>query len=215
MNDEEYGASPYPGGFDLLAELMAIISALEARKDPSYEASMRRLVPSSQKAHPTRVPEIRKVGSEWLKDHRNVLSDDLFALCDALWSTGWREERLVAIQLIGRSPAAMDAIEWEHLRDWSGDIDNWEHIDHLGDVTGRLLQMQPRLIGRIEQLATSYNHWQRRLALVTLIVAGRDFAWEAALLRMAERLKNDDEPAVRKAVTWARREITQREAKGG
>ncbi len=214
MNDEY---EPYQslGGFDLLAELMAIISDLEARKDPSYEASMRRVVPSSQKAHPTRVPEIRKAVSEWLKTHRNVLVDDLLALCDALWSTGWREERIVAIHLIGRSSKAMDVVEWEHLRDWSGDIDNWEHIDHLADVTGRMLQMQPRLIGRIEQMAGSYNPWQRRLALVTLIVAGRDFAWEQALRRMAERLKTDDEPAVLKAVTWARREITQREAKGG
>jgi 3-methyladenine DNA glycosylase AlkD len=160
------------------------------------------------------VPEIRKAVSEWLKTHRSVHVDDLLALCDALWSTGWREERIVAIHLVGRTDT-IDSVEWEHLRDWSGDIDNWEHVDHLGDVTGRMLQMQPRLIGRIEQLANSYNHWQRRLALVTLIVAGRDFAWEQALRRMAERLKGDDEPVVRKAVTWARREITQREAKGG
>jgi 3-methyladenine DNA glycosylase AlkD len=194
---------------------MAIINALEARKDPAYEASMRRLIPSSQKAHPTPLPEVRKVVAEWHKSHRDVLVDDLFSLCEALWSTAWREERIVAIHLIGGSEQAMDSVEWEMLRNWSADVDNWEHIDHLGDVTGRMLQMQPRLIGRIEQLAGAYNHWQRRLAMVTLIVAGRDFAWEAALLRMAERLKNDDEPAVRKAVTWARREIKQREAKYG
>jgi len=47
-----------------------------------------------------------------------------------------------------------------------------------------------------------------------MIVAGRDFAWEAGLQRMVQRMKDDDEPAVQEAITWARREIKQREGAG-
>jgi 3-methyladenine DNA glycosylase AlkD len=196
---------------DLLREVMSIISMLDARKDPEYEAGMRRTVPSAQQAHATRVPEIRKVVSEWLKAHKGVPVSDLMMICEMLWSTGWREERIVAIALAKRHRDAIDEIDWDLIKRWSAAIDNWEHVDHLAELSATLLQRQPRLINRVEQLATSYNPWQRRLALVTMIVAGRDFAWREALRRFTERMSHDDEPAVKKAVTWARRELRQRE----
>jgi 3-methyladenine DNA glycosylase AlkD len=202
------------GGFDLLKELMSLITSLDERKDPAYEASLRQTVPSSQKAHATRTPEILNVVADWLRAHQDIYPDDLLQLCEALWTTAWREERIAAIKLIADNERAMDAVEFELLRRWSADVDNAEQIDLLAEVMGQLLLMQPRLIGRIEQLAANYNQWQRRLALVTMIVAGRDFAWEAGLERMVQRLKDDDEPAVQEAITWARREIKQRESAG-
>jgi 3-methyladenine DNA glycosylase AlkD len=161
------------------------------------------------------VPEIRRLVKEWLRSHRNLLVQDVIAVADALWGTGWREERIFAIALLKEHEDAIYEVEWVDLERWSREIDNWEHVDHLADVTGRMLQMQPKLINRVEVLERSYNVWQRRLALVTMIVAGRDFAWREALRRMTERLKNDDEPTIKKAVTWARRELKQSEATVG
>jgi len=160
---------------EILREVYGIISALEARKDPSYETGMRRTVPSKQSAHAVRVPEIRKVVSEWLKMHRSWPVEDVMVVAESLWSTAWREERIVAIQLVSRFEDAIDHFDWPMVQRWSAEIDNWEHVDHLADVTGRMLGMQPRLISRVEQMAGVYNPWQRRLALVTMIVAGRDF----------------------------------------
>jgi hypothetical protein len=211
---EEYMPYSEIGGFDLLKELMSIITALDDRKDPAYEETLRQTAPPSQKAHPTPTPEIEKVVAGWLAAHGDVQPDDLLQLCEALWTTAWREERIAALKLIAGNESARDSVEFELLRRWSGEVDNAEHVDLLGEVIGELLLLQPRLIGRVEQLSTSYNEWQRRLALATMIVAGRDFAWEAGLQRMVERLKNDDEPAVADAVAWARREIEQRETAG-
>jgi 3-methyladenine DNA glycosylase AlkD len=200
---------------NFIGEVMQIISELEKAKDPTYESGMRRTVPSKQPAHATRVPEIRRLVKAWLRSHRNLLVQDVLAIADALWGTGWREERIFAIALLKEHEDAIYDVEWVDLERWSREIDNWEHVDHLADVTGRLLQMQPKLINRVEALERSYNVWQRRLALVTMIVAGRDFAWREALRRMTERLKNDDEPTIKKAVTWARRELKQSEATVG
>ncbi len=208
MNEDEYYGEF--GGFDLLKELMTIINGIEERKDPTYEATMRRSVPATTKAHSTKPAEIRKVVGAWLKANQDVALADLFNLCEALWSTGWREERLAAVMLIGRNERALDVVEWERLRTWASDADNGELIDQLAEITSHLLMMQPRLIGRVEQMAGAYNPWQRRFALATLTIAGRDFAWEAALQRMVERLKDDDEPAVKRALTVAKREIAQR-----
>jgi 3-methyladenine DNA glycosylase AlkD len=187
------------------AEVAAITAALEARRDPAYESGMRRTVPSQQPAHATRVPDIRRTASKWRRAHKGVSVDELFTLCDALWATGWREERIVAIDLIRATKAAREAVDWDRLERWSVDLDNWEHVDHLADVTGRLLIVDRTLLTQAKALELSENPWQRRLALVTLIVAlmkGGVFREELAL--MAERLQKDPHPLVRRAVVWAR-----------
>jgi 3-methyladenine DNA glycosylase AlkD len=187
------------------AEVAAITAALEARRDPAYEWGMRRTVPSQQSAHATRVPDVRKVASEWRRTHRGLAPVETLEVCEALWATGWREERLVAIALIAGSRTVLGSVTWDRLEVWSGDIDNWEHVDQLAVVTGRLLIADPSLLARVRVLEASENPWQRRLALVTLIVA----FMKGGVLRdeldsMGDRLQKDTHPLVRKAVVWAR-----------
>jgi 3-methyladenine DNA glycosylase AlkD len=190
---------------DVSIEVAFITSALEARADASYTNGMRRTVPSQQPAHAVRVPEIRKIGLTWNREHTRVPAEEVLALCDALWSTGWREERCLAIQLAGARRDVLGQIEWPQIDRWSADVDNWEHVDHLSDVTGRMLVERPELLEDLRLFESSDNPWERRLALVTLIVAfRRDASWRTELESMAERLRQDKHPLVHKAGVWAR-----------
>jgi 3-methyladenine DNA glycosylase AlkD len=192
---------------DVTREVASITATLASRRDPAYEWGMHRTVPSQQPAHAVRVPLIHKTAAEWRREHKDTPLDRELALCDALWATGWREERHVAIELVRRSRPAMAAVDWQRLEGWSAGIDNWELVDHLADVTGRLLLDRPELIVWVHVLEVSENPWQRRLALVTLIVAfmkGADGTMRPELAAMAERLHKDPHPLVRRAVVWAR-----------
>jgi 3-methyladenine DNA glycosylase AlkD len=190
---------------DIPAEVSAITAELIARRDPSYEWGMRRTVPSQQPAHAVRVPDIRRTASEWRKAHRDAAPDEVIRLCDALWATSYREERIIAISLAGGSAKMLEAVDWDRLERWSADIDNWEHVDHLATVTGRLLIANPELLARVHSLEASENPWQRRLALVTLIVAFmKGNAYRDELSAMSDRLQKDPHPLVRRAVVWAR-----------
>ena len=192
-------------GLDIPAEVAAITATLVARRDPAYEWGMRRTVPSEQPARATRVPDIRKTASEWRRIHRDSDPGDVLALCDVLWSTRYREERIVAICLVEGTKAIMNAVTWDHLEAWSRDIDNWEHVDHLAGVTGQLLIADPSFITPVHALEASDNPWQRRLALVTLIVAFmKGDIYRDQLASIADRLQKDPHPIVRRAVVWAR-----------
>jgi 3-methyladenine DNA glycosylase AlkD len=191
-------------------EVAAITAALKARRDPAYEWGMRRTVPSQLPAHATRVPDIRKVASEWRRAHKGVALGEALALCDALWATGWREERIVAIALIEGSKKLLGAVEWAQVERWSRDLENWEHVDWLAGVTGRLLIADGTLLGKAMALELSENPWQRRLALVTLIVAFmKGGVLREELAAMAERRAKDPHPLVRRAVVWARDRLTK------
>ncbi|HWC30676.1 MAG TPA: DNA alkylation repair protein [Dehalococcoidia bacterium] len=190
---------------DLAAEVAAITAALESRRDPAYEWGMRRTVPSQLPAHATRVPDIRKTASEWRRTHREVAPTEALELCDALWATGWREERIVAIALIEGSRQLLQAVDWGRIEHWSEDLENWEHVDWLAGVSGRMLIADRSLFAKVMALEASENPWQRRFALVTLMVAfmkGDIFREELAA--MADRRQKDPHPLVRRAVVWAR-----------
>jgi 3-methyladenine DNA glycosylase AlkD len=190
---------------EVTAEVAAITGALEARRDPAYEWGMRRTVPSQLAAHATRVPEIRKTASDWRRAHRGAPADEVLTLCDALWATAWREERIVAIALVEGSKEVLRAARWEQIERWSRDLDNWEHVDWLAGVTGRMLIADRGLLGKVKALESSENAWQRRLALVTLIVAFmKGGVFREELAAMAERRQKDPHPLVRRAVVWAR-----------
>jgi 3-methyladenine DNA glycosylase AlkD len=198
------------------AEVAAITAALEARRDPAYEAGMRRTVPSALPAHATRVPAIRKVATEWTRAHKLAGGEELIALCEALWATGWREEMLVAVMLLSRSKEAMELVAWEVIERWSGQIENWELVDNLaGGVTGPLLRERPSLRKEVASLAGSAHSWQRRLAVVTLIEATRkDPSWAPELQGLAAKLRSDRGPTMRKAVAWALKTLRDLEANG-
>ena len=201
--------------FDVEREVHAITQALQARRDPAYEWGMRRTVPSEQRAHATRIPDIRKTATEWRKAHKDVPADQLFALCDALWDTGWREERIVAINLVRGTKAAPDAVEWQRLERWSSDVDNWELVDNMADVTGRMLIADRSLLPRTKDLMRSDNPWQRRLGLVTLIVAFmKGGLFREELSQSAGRLQKDPHPLVRRAVVWARDRLKKDHLRG-
>jgi 3-methyladenine DNA glycosylase AlkD len=190
---------------DITVEIAAITAALIARRDPAYEWGMRRTVPSQQPAHAVRVPDIRKTASEWRKTHRDVAPVEVLKLCDALWATRYREERIVAVSLAGGSAPMLRTVGWDMLERWSADIDNWEHVDHLATVTGRLLIADSQLMARVRSLEASENPWQRRLALVTLIVAFmKGGVFRDELAATANRLQKDPHALVRRAVVWAR-----------
>ena len=186
------------------AEVAAITAALAARRDPATSgacgAPCHRNSRFTRRASPTYARRPRSGAGAPSRPGPDVLE-----LCDALWATGWREERIVAISLVAGSKAVIQAVDWEQIERWSGDIDNWEHVDHLADVTCRLLIADRSLLDRVKALESSENPWQRRLALVTLIVAFMkgDVCRDEAL-GDGGRLKNDKHPLVRRAVVWAR-----------
>jgi 3-methyladenine DNA glycosylase AlkD len=196
-------------------DVMRVISALEKAKQPAFEKRLRRAVPSSQHLHAVRRPALREIVASWLEDHPDISESDITGLAEALWSTGWREERLIALNLINSDVGVISSLDFDFLRRLALDVDNWELIDQIGRIGGRLLQMRPRLLPRVEAFAASDNPLVRRLGVVTLLEGADDLTWQGALVAMIDRLKGDPDGQVRKAVERGRRFLRRRGAKIG
>lgn len=202
-----------PVRLDIAAEVRQLREELSAHADARYAAGLRRIVPSQLPAHFVRLADVRRIGVAWSRAHRDATASELIDLVDALWATGWREEGIVGMILLSRSREALLSLPWSAVAAWSARFDNWEHVDNAAMlVTGPMLVRRPGLIADLRVMAGSDQPWQRRLALVTLIVAARrDASWAPELAAMTRRLTGDTGPTLRKAVAWAARVLRQME----
>jgi 3-methyladenine DNA glycosylase AlkD len=196
---------------DIYLEIPLIQAKLEARRDADYETELRRRFPSPQPMHAVRMSGIRAVVREWLEERSDYPVEYILMICEGLWSTGAREERIAAMGIILFHEQSREMVDFRLFERWSREVDNAELVDHLAGLTGRMLEATPRLHGAVRSFALSDNPWQRRLALVTLIVASRDPSWEPGLRTMIERLENDDHPQVKQAVEWGREHLQKAE----
>lgn len=209
MGYSDFGEGPndfgLPGNNEAMRAITVLTSRLAHAQDHEYSEALKSGF-NSQPAHGVRLPKVKGIVKEWLKDRRDWPEDFLFSVCDGLWSTGWREERMAAIAIVVNTDLIY-GMDWADLDRWSKELDNAEMVDNLAGIPGRMLQMNPRLHTNVRNLASSNNRWQRRLALSTMIVAAHDASWQPGLTAMIERLQNDDEPVVQDAIAKARSRV--------
>jgi len=147
------------------------------------------------------VPELRKLAKEVGRDHR---------LAQSLWKTGIAEARIVAAFV--DDPAAVTSAQMDR---WVKDFDSWDVCDQaclsLFDKSPLAWQKIPRWAGREQEFV-------KRAAFA--LIAG--LAWhdkQAADQRFTDLFPilmkgaDDDRNYVKKAVSWAIRNIGKRNPK--
>lgn len=140
-------------------------------------------------------PMARDIG----RDHARAL---------ALWETGWREARLLAI--FTENPKEVGLSQ---ARQWAADLDSWEITDHLADLLMRAGLWQEL----IPEFIADEREFVRRLGFALMVSAAVHRKREPdetfiAFLPLAERHSHDARNFVRKAVNWAIRQIGKRSA---
>lgn len=131
------------------------------------------------------------------------------ALAEALWQTGWLEARLVAGFVA--EPARLSAAAMDR---WARDFDNWAVTD---STCLHLFCHAAPAWGRVAAWSRRRGEYQRRAAFALLAAlavhdrAAPDARFLAAVPLLVTAAR-DERPYVRKAVSWALRQIGKRNA---
>jgi 3-methyladenine DNA glycosylase AlkD len=186
------------GGADpRIAELLAELRGLGSEED---RAGMARYGINVEDAFGVSVYELRRIAKRLGTDH---------ALALALWETGNHEARLLACFI--DDPAQVTARQMER---WAADFDSWDVCDQattsLFDLTGDAWRLAVEWAGREET-------WVKRggFALMAgLAVHDREAPDRAfvKLLPVITRGAADERSFVKKAVSWALRNVGKRNA---
>ncbi len=152
------------------------------------------------------VPNTRIVA----KKYANLGLEDL----EKLLMSVWHEERLLALIIMVNQFKKADEKKQKQIYkfylDHRARINNWDLVDTSArDVVGGYLYQHQELLPVLDILAESDVLWDRRIAMIAtfyFLMKGEP----DVTLRIAEKLLNDPEDLMHKAVGWMLREMGKR-----
>jgi 3-methyladenine DNA glycosylase AlkD len=175
-----------------------VLGRLRAMARPGGREGMARFGINPERALGVRIPELRRLARDLGQDHRLALS---------LWATGVHEARILASMV--DDPARVTERQMDR---WVRDFDSWDLCDQ---VCGNLFDRTPFAVGKAHTWAAGEPEFVKRAGFALM-------AWRAVhqgdapdrefldYLPVIERQAGDDRNYVKKAVSWALRQIGKR-----
>jgi 3-methyladenine DNA glycosylase AlkD len=194
-------------------EWVAQIDAeLRSGAAPDRAARERAYLKSQLEHYGTPVPAVRAAVKEFHRRTPDLSRSEVVGLASALWAVPVHERRLAAIELLVASLASLDAADIELVERFVREAGTWALVDPLaGDVAGRLVERFPELGAVLDRWVTDGDFWIRRSALLALLrplrAGGGDFE---RFGRYADRLLEEREFFIRKAIGWVLRDTAKR-----
>jgi 3-methyladenine DNA glycosylase AlkD len=175
-----------------------VIRKLGQSAEPGNRDGMAKYGMSVERRLGVAVPELRKMAKGIGLDHSLALG---------LWDTGIAEAMIVASMI-----ADPDRLTEEQMEAWVRDIDSWDVCDQ---VCMNLFEKSPKAREKIEEWAQHQEEFVRRAAyaLIACLAWHDKAAGDAAfldLLPIIEAGATDERNYVKKAVSWALRNIGKR-----
>lgn len=130
--------------------------------------------------------------------------EEIFALCEDLWISGYMEESFIACAWSYNLRKQYQPDDFPVFERWvSQYVSNWASCDTLCNHSiGAFLEMYPEFIKELKLWTGSENRWKKRAAAVSLILPARKGLFLADILEIAEKLLADPDDLVQKGYGW-------------
>jgi len=160
----------------------------------------------------TKTPLLNSIGQELGK---LLLEEDWkFERLLKLWEKGKRDERLIVVSALEK----ISKKDYENSKQFVfkilDDISDWEICDQfaLRVIVNLAVQNQKEMFSLMERWINSGNKWLRRLAVATIPPYLRARKTESKIcLEFLDRTMREKDRDVKKAVSWALREVTKKD----
>lgn len=195
-----------------MAAAAEIEARLRALGTPERAAREQRYLKSSLDFLGATVWQIRAEVKAYLADANRLDHDALLALVDALWAEPVHERRMAATVLLELRSGLLDASDLPVVERLIRESLTWALVDGLAaDVVSDILDRDTgRTITVLDRWAADDDFWLRRSALLAWLRPLRDGAPLDRFLTYADRMLDEREFFIRKAIGWVLREVGKR-----
>lgn len=195
-----------------MAELEQI-AELRARGDEAKAAEMAAYHKAARVYLGVAVPVIDELARGWRAD---LDLDARIELARQLWLSDIHEGRIAAAKLLVQARIRPDDAVWRLIAGWVPEFDAWAIADHVMKAAERRLVAAPERLDEVEGWLDHPNFWVRRAALVGTLPwthirnpKAADLAQRARILGWLERLADDREWFIQKAIGWWLRDLSR------
>jgi len=186
-----------------------IQKALRAAALETVRTSVQRFFKEEIKVHGVKTAELQKIAKTYFAEVKDLPKEEVFALCEPLWQSGYLEESGIACEWIRQIHPQFKPKDWAVFERWIDEyIKNWARCDTFCTHTvGTFLEMYPQYVKKLSVWAKSKNLWKRRAAAVSLIVPAKKGLFHDDVFKLAEILLLASEAMVKKGYGGMRKEV--------
>lgn len=202
-----------PNSAELTSSLVLELEAdLRALATPERAAHEKRYLKSELVHLGARVPDIDRLTRRLLKARVPHEHGITVAVAQALWERDVHELRMAAVDVLAERVELLSPADLPLLERLLRESRTWALVDGIAPyVVGPLLARHPQLEGVMLRWAVDPDFWLRRAAvLVYLLPMRRGESVHEPFGAVADRLLEDREFFVRKAIGWVLRERSKK-----
>ena len=197
----------------VVGEVMEALADLSSEK---RKEQIRYFAPGSQELVGVSNPDMKEVIKALREKYNTWDNSQWIVLCKELVKRDIFECQVIAYELIGRNKKLLNALSYKDLMDLWRNLDNWASVDHYTvGIFGVLWGKGVVNDQHIEKLLTSDNFWDRRVAVVSTValnLKSRGGTGDTPrTISVWEKVVDDREDLIRKALSWALRELSKRD----
>lgn len=172
--------------------------------DPAGQLQAQRFFKEAIKVHGLKAAAVRKIGKQYFARIKNLPKNEIFALCEHLWQSGYNEEAVMACLWADQLNKAYTAEDIAVFDRWLElYVSNWAACDTLcNHPVGTLITMYPTQMETLKSWTSSPNRWKRRAAAVSLIIPARKGLFLEDIFEIADCLLGDNDDLVQKGYGW-------------
>jgi 3-methyladenine DNA glycosylase AlkD len=147
---------------------------------------------------------VGKISKKYYAKIENLNKEEIFLLCDELFSSGFIEESFIACNWSYYLKKAYEEKDFLIFEKWLEKyVNNWATCDTLCNHTiGSFIDMFPSYIKELKRWTKSDNRWIKRASSVTLIIPARRGKFLKDIFEIADILINDKDDLVQKGYGW-------------
>lgn len=144
------------------------------------------------------------IAKESLKQIKHLSKEDVFALCEDLWQSGYLEEAVVACNWAYSLHKQYEPADFKVFEQWVHNfLTNWADCDTLCNHTiGTFIMMYPEYISELKKWSLSSQRFVKRASAVTLIIPARKGLFLNDIFEIADILLLDKDDLVEKGYGW-------------
>ena len=191
-----------------------IITALEFVADPVRRETSKTMFPTSMKYLGVRTPDFRVLIKEWWIEIKNWSPEKLIQFAKELVTTRIFECNQLAYELLSKNKNALRLLKLKDLEELGKNMDNWATTDCFSVMISGWAWCENQITDSdvLNWLETG-NLWWRRTAVVSTValnLRSRGGTGDVKrTLMICERVINDRENMIVKALSWALRELSK------
>ena len=154
--------------------------------------------------HGVKTTEVRRIGKAYFQQVKHHTKQDIFAMCEELWKSGYFEEAVVACMFSESLHRKYEPSDFEIFEHWVRQyVSNWADCDTLCNHTvGSFVMIYPEYVGRLKMWAKTHQRWVKRASAVTLIIPARRGMFLNDIFQIADILLLDKDDMVQKGYGW-------------